>query len=127
MDQKSLLASLAQQQGGQGLLGGDWKSSIGPLLMALGGGIAGNSTQGWGASIGAGLQGASTAMQNQQESQLNRALLGLKFQEANKPDVKDITLPNGNKISVKEKPEEIAGLITDFKAGIIARSAQIKP
>jgi len=55
---------------GAGLLGGlDW-STLGPMLMALGGGIAGGATQGWGAGIGQGLQLAGQARENLQDRRL---------------------------------------------------------
>lgn len=41
-------------------------SGIGPALMRLGAGIAGNSHRGWGAGLGAGFAGASDAISEQQ-------------------------------------------------------------
>ena len=61
----------------------------------MGAGIAGGSNRGWGPGIGAGLAGASSAIQNQQEDQLRRQLLQAQLA----PEVKDITLPGGNKVS----------------------------
>jgi hypothetical protein len=40
----------------------------GPMLMALGGGIAGGASQGWGAGIGSGLQGAALMRQRHDET-----------------------------------------------------------
>lgn len=61
--------------------GKDW----GSMLMALGGGIAANSTQGWGAGLGAGFQGAALAnmrsKEQAQEEAYRQQVLNLKKQE----------------------------------------------
>jgi hypothetical protein len=101
---------MPQQNGGitpeqlQGLLGrADWRSSIGPALLNLGAGIAGGSTRGWGAGLGAGLAGAGNAVQNQQEmdrdSQMQRLMLGMKMAEMNRPETKNVKLPDGTEVT----------------------------
>ena len=65
--------------------GKDW----GSILMALGGGIASNATQGWGAGIGAGFQGAALAnmrsKENAREDAYRQQLLRLKSAELDAP------------------------------------------
>ena len=57
-----ILASIAQNMQNNGIGGGDY-SNLGPMLLALGAGIASGSGHGWGAGIGAGLSGAENVMQ----------------------------------------------------------------
>jgi hypothetical protein len=68
-----LLSGLGNFGGGdsQPAGGKDW----GSMLMALGGGIAGNATQGWGAGIGAGFQGAALANMRSKENAAREARL----------------------------------------------------
>jgi hypothetical protein len=80
----------------QGLLGGALgmskgsSSKYGPMLMALGGGIAGGANHGWGAGIGQGLQGAALARmrgdENAQEQAYRDQLLKIKQAELAKGD-----------------------------------------
>jgi hypothetical protein len=104
--------------GGSGLLSGlfgdgssqpgggkDW----GSMLMALGGGIAGGATQGWGAGLGAGFQGAAAANQinkmlqqqeeqNRQEQAYREKLLTARDTEAKQPKLVDDPRGTGGKV-----------------------------
>jgi hypothetical protein len=74
--------------GGGGLLGDQGGKDWGSMLMALGGGIAGNATQGWGAGIGAGFQGAALAnmrsKENAKEEAYRKQVLEMRQAEMNK-------------------------------------------
>jgi hypothetical protein len=60
----------------QGLIGqNDWRSSIGPMLLNLGAGIAGGANQGWGPGIGQGLALAGQAQQNSRNDKLKQFAL----------------------------------------------------
>jgi hypothetical protein len=78
------LSGLFGGGGPEGMSGGkDW----GSMLMALGGGIAGNATQGWGAGIGAGFQGAALAnmrsKENAQQEAYRQQVLKMRQAEMN--------------------------------------------
>jgi hypothetical protein len=82
-----LLSGLFGGGGGAQATGGKpW----GPMLMALGGGIAGGASQGWGAGIGSGLQGAAAIRQRQdvlnQQEQQEKARLAQQMQIAQMRD-----------------------------------------
>lgn len=92
------LKNTVRDPNGGGLFGGmDW-SSLGPMLLNLGAGIA--SGDNWGQGIGSGLALAGKAQQNQQENELKRMLL----QSQMAPEVQDITLPGGGKVSARVGP-----------------------
>lgn len=81
-----LLSGLFGNGSSQPSGGKDW----GSMLMALGGGIASNATQGWGAGIGAGFQGAALANMRSKEIAKDEAyrqqMLRLKMAEMDAPD-----------------------------------------
>ena len=98
---------LLGQQPSAGLLGTSRWDSVWPMLMSLGAGIASGGAPGgggWGGGIGRGLSLATNAVQQQRENQLQNALLQLKLREAGRPEIKDITLPGGGKISASVSP-----------------------
>lgn len=90
--------------GGGGLLG-NGSTPWGPMLMALGGGIAGGASQGWGAGIGQGLQGAALARmrgdENAQEEAYRQAVLKMKQAEMGAGEIKDIKLGDGRTITAR--------------------------
>jgi hypothetical protein len=84
----------------------DW-NRISPILMALGGGIASGGAPGgggWAGGIGRGLALAQDAVQQSQADEFKRMLLAIQMQSALKPDIKDITLPGGGKVSASVSP-----------------------
>lgn len=75
-----LLQSMLQKRDTGGLLGGH--SDMGTMLMALGGGIAGGASEGWGAGLGRGLTGAAAVKQRQNELAHSDALQKERYSQA---------------------------------------------
>jgi hypothetical protein len=111
--------ALPQPQGGlANIFSGNNPSSLGQMLLALGAGIASGSTEGWGPGIGRGLALAQQTQQNAQENQLKRLLLGAQMA----PEVKEITLPGGGKVSARVGP---GGQVTPLDTSALGPQAAV--
>ena len=135
--------TMVRDPAGKGLFGGlDW-SSLGPMLLALGSGIASGGAPGgggWGGGIGRGLAGASEALQNKTMMDLRKAALerenenaaatsayraanlGLRGREvASSEEYRDAQIAN------LENPQAKIGATVEGIRGKLSRGEQLTP